>query len=129
AKFDDKLADYAALGCDPTVIANAATARDTLLSALDAYNGAFFCDDASGLTISEPGGGEQEEHGYIPESANNYKCAVGAYKAWVKLNTTELAIHMKLASAIYKGVAYDEEAAELKASLKYFGLVDTYVAV
>jgi hypothetical protein len=129
AKFDDKLADYAALGCDPTLIANAASARDTLLAALDAYNGAFFCDDTSGLTISEPGGGEQEEQGYIPASANNYKCAFGSYKAWVKLYTTYFAIHAKVASAVYKGVAYDEEAAELKASLKYFGLVDTFVAV
>src|SRR6266446_3668532 len=78
AKFDDRIDTLESNGCDATVIANARAARDTLLGdqsvtgSLDALNGTFFCDATSG-NLLDPGG---DDAGYIPASADNFKCDV-----------------------------------------------------
>ena len=133
AKFDAKLAEYAGAGCDPTVIANAQAARDALLAdqfngGLDVFNGVFFCDDTSGQPIADPSGTDQDELGWIPADAGNYKCAVGAYKYWVKLYDALLKIHVKLATAVYGDRVYVEELAEAQALQKYSFYVDRFVA-
>jgi hypothetical protein len=133
AKFDDKLAEYADAGCDPTVIANAQAARGALLAdqfngGVDVFNGVFFCDSTSGLPIADPSGSDQDEPGWIPADAGNYKCAFGAYKYWVKLHDALLRIHVKLATAVYWDRVYVEELEEIRALQKYWSCVDRFVA-
>lgn len=131
AKFDAKLAEYAGDGCDPTVVANAQAARDALLAGgvgggLDEINGVLFCDSTSGQPIADPSGTDQDEMGWIPADAGSYKCALGAYKYWVRLYEAVLKVHIKAASAVYKDAVYDEEAAETAALQKYWVNVARY---
>jgi hypothetical protein len=114
AKFDAKIAALAAKGCDAGVIANANAARDVILAdqttsgSLDALNGAFFCDATSGNLI-DPGG---DDAGYIPSTADNYKCSVAVAKAWTKLDTLVARCHHKLGAAVFASRVFDEDACE-----------------
>jgi hypothetical protein len=114
AKFDAKIAALTTKGCDATVLANANAARDVLLGdqtvvgSLDNLNGTFFCDSTSGNQI-DPGG---DDAGFIPATADNYKCSVGVAKAWYKLRKSLYTCHSKLAKTVFKSGIFDEEACE-----------------
>jgi hypothetical protein len=104
--------------CVPDVVTAANARRDTLLAdasnpdSLDALNGVFFCDNSTGLSISEPGGGDQDEAGFIPPDANVNKCEVVVAKAYSKLVYSVYKCHNALAKAAFAGKTFDEEACE-----------------
>jgi hypothetical protein len=103
-KFDASLTKASA-SCDPAVVAAAEARRDAFLAdvsnmtSLDSLNGAFFCDASSGLSIADAGGGDQDEAGSIPASADNYKCAVGFAKSVSKLLASIYKCHGKVAAS------------------------------
>lgn len=107
-KFDGALAKASA-SCDPAVVTAAGARRDAFLAdtsnmtSLDSLNGAFFCDAASGLSIADAGGGDQDEAGSIPASADNYKCAVGFAKSVSKLLANIYKCHGKVAALGFVG--------------------------
>ena len=104
AKFDASLTK-ASPSCDPAVVSAAEARRDAFLAdlsnmtSLDSLNGAFFCDASSGLAIADAGGGDQDEAGSIPASADNYKCAVGFAKSVSKLLANIYKCHGKAAAS------------------------------
>jgi hypothetical protein len=104
AKFDASLAK-ASTSCAPAVVAAAESRRDAFLAdvsnmtSLDSLNGAFFCDASSGLSIADAGGGDQDEAGSIPASADNYKCSVGFAKSVSKLLANIYKCHGKAAAS------------------------------
>lgn len=106
-KFDASLAK--ATSCTAGVVAAAEARRDAFLAdvsnmtSLDSLNGAFFCDNASGLSIASAGGGDQDEAGSIPATADNYKCAVGFAKSVSKLLANVYKCHGKVAASGFVG--------------------------
>jgi hypothetical protein len=135
AKFDEKIAQYAASGCSATVIANANTTRDEILAdqntagSLDELNGLFFCDSASGALIADTTGADQDEGGWIPNTPENFKCSVAVAKAWSKLDGYVLKCHQKMAAYGFKGTSvFDEESCESLALSKYSAAVNKYVS-
>jgi hypothetical protein len=133
AKFDARMAKLA-LACDPTVIANVNARGATLLAdqgtagSMDDLNATFFCDATSGNPI-DPGG---DDGGFIPASADNYKCSVTVAKLWSKLDYTVAKCHQKLVKAVFAGKPFDEEACEdtgVKSALEsYNAKVSGYIA-
>lgn len=115
-KFDAVLAKAAAV-CPPGILPIAESRRDTFLAdasnpgSLDSLNFVFFCDDSSGLTIAEPGGGDQDENGFIPASSASFKCSVGVLKALSKLVASVYKCHTKAASTIFANKPFDTDAA------------------
>jgi hypothetical protein len=135
AKFDGRIANLAARGCDATVIANANAARDVILAdqttpgSMDALNGAFFCDPTSGNLI-DPGG---DDAGYIPSTDDHYKCSVVVAKAWSKLDTYVSKCHYRMGLAVFADRPFDEDACEdgdpsRSALARYNATVGKYIA-
>lgn len=108
AQFDAALTKASA-SCDPAVVTAAGSRRDAFLAdvsnmtSLDALNGAFFCDASSGLAIADAGGGDQDEAGSIPATADNYKCSVGFAKSVSKLLAGIYKCHGKVAASGFAG--------------------------
>lgn len=127
-KFDASLVKAGA-SCAPGVMSVAESRRDTFFddasnpSSLDSLNGVFFCDGASGLSIADAGGGDQDEAGSIPATAGNYKCAVGFTKAVSKLLASIYKCHGKAATAGFVGKPFStatcEDTAPKGARAKY----------
>jgi hypothetical protein len=117
ARFDAYMAKASAY-CAPAVVTSANARRDTLLAdasnpdSLDALNGSFYCDSTTGLTIAEPGGGDQDEAGFIQADAGANKCSVTVAKAYRKLVSTVYKCHYKMAQYAFAGKPFDEEACE-----------------
>lgn len=138
AKFDAYMAKAAAY-CDPAVVA-AANARAASVVAsvadpasFDALNGAFFCDATSGLSIAEPGGGDDDEAGSIPATPEHYKCAVITMKSWAKLVASVYKCHAKKAASDFAGKPFDtdlcEETAPKGALARYQAPLQKYIDV
>lgn len=117
AKFDALLVKANAV-CPTGIVPVAESRRDTYLAdtsvqnSLDAINGVFFCDATSGLSISETGGGDQDEAGSIPATSDNYKCSVAVAKLFSKLVSSVYKCHGKAAQAIFAGKPFDTDACE-----------------
>lgn len=117
AKFDAALVKASA-SCPAGVVTNAGARRDVFLAdtsnpgSLDTVNGVFFCDATSGLSIAEPGGGDQDEGGSIPASEENYKCAVAVAKGASKLLTSIYKCHAKAATLGFKSKPFDTDGCE-----------------
>lgn len=117
AKFDASVAK-AASACSPSIVPVVEARRDILLAdamspgSLDSLNFAFFCDNSTFLTIAEPGGGDQDELGFIPSTNDHFKCSVGVAKALSKLVASVHKCHAKAAQAIFAGKPFDTDACE-----------------
>jgi len=128
--FDARMTNLAGAGCDATVLANANTRRDILLGdqntagSMDALNATFFCDPTSGNLI-DPGG---DDGGYIPSTPEHYKCSVAVAKLWYRLDAYVSKCHIKLATAVWAGKVFDEEACEDVGDRSALTKYDTYVA-
>lgn len=116
-KFDlymGKAGAYCAAG----VVTDANARRATLLAdasnpdSLDALNGSFYCDNSTGLTIADAGGGDQDEAGFIPATISNYKCEATVLKEAMKLFDRVYYCHYKLASYAQAGRTFDVDACE-----------------
>jgi len=131
-KFDDRMAALVGKGCDATMIANVLARGAAIVSAastpgsLDAMSTSFFCDATSGNTI-EPDG--DEGLGWIPATAENQKCSVGAAKSWIKLLGYADRCHVKLATSVYGGRVFDDEACESLYLSRYQAYVGKLVQV
>ncbi len=133
AKFDAYMAKLGQI-CDATVVANVNARGATIVSdqgtagSMDALNATFFCDSTSGNPI-DPGG---DDGGFIPASAENYKCSVVVAKLWSKLEGTVMKCHQRLVKYVFAGKPFDEEACEdtgLKSALtRYDDKVNAYIA-
>ena len=130
-KFDALMAKLTIV-CDPTVIANVVARRDVILGpsstpgSLDELNARVFCDTTSGVEI-EPGA----SFGYIPSTADHYKCSVVVAKLWSKLDYTIAKCHQRQAQYVFAGKPFDVEACEtgIKGALaRYDAGVAKYVA-
>lgn len=132
AKFDAYQAK-ASFYCAPAVVAAMAARRDTILAdasnpaSLDALNGAFFCDNTTGLTIAEPGGGDADEAGFIPADAGNYKCSVLVAKAYSKLVYSVYKCHGKAALAGFGNKPFDTDLCEETVPKGALARYDAYV--
>jgi hypothetical protein len=117
AKFDALLVKANAI-CPAGIVPVAEARRDVFLgdtsiqNSLDSINGVFFCDATSGLSIAEPGGGDQDEAGSIPSTPEHYKCSVAVAKLFSKLVTGVYKCHVKAAQAIFAGKPHDTDACE-----------------
>ncbi len=117
AKFEASLAK-AASACPVGIVPVAEARRDSLLGdgmslgLLDSLNFAFFCDNSTFLSIADPGGGDDDELGFIPSTKDHYKCSVGVAKAFSKLASSVYKCHAKAAQAIFAGKAFDTSACE-----------------
>jgi hypothetical protein len=119
AKFDKTITKLAAT-CAPALITSANNLRDALLSgptSLDAQNGGFYCDSASGVQLDPSG----NDTGWKPNTADNLKCADGAAKNLAKLVKDLLTCHRKKADGDFKAKFFDVNACEAKGKGKYDG--------
>lgn len=129
AKFDAVIAKYSGM-CGATLVGNAESRRDAILAdqtnpdSLDALNGRFFCDDTSGLTVTEPGGSEA---GWIAPNANVHKCEVILAKIWLKLQLAVRKCHTTAAKYALAGT-FDDAACVQTARAKYDGYAQKLVA-
>jgi hypothetical protein len=116
AKFDAAVVKAVSV-CPVGIVPVAEARRDAFLadamgsSSLDAVNQVFFCDSTSGLSVSDPGGGDQDELGSIPATSDNYKCSIGVMKAFSKLAASTYKCHVKAAQAIFADKPFDTDAA------------------
>jgi hypothetical protein len=117
SKFD-ALMVKAASYCDPAVVASA-TARGAAILAdasnpesFDALNGVFYCDNTTGLTIAEPGGGDQDEAGFIPADNGNRKCSAAIAKSYTKLLMDVYKCHYRMGDYALRGKAFDVAACD-----------------
>jgi hypothetical protein len=133
AKIDGYIPKAAAY-CAASVITDLAARRATLLAdasnpdSYDALNGSFFCDPTTALTIAEPGGGDQDEAGFIPATADNRKCEIIVLKAYMKLLKSVYACHNRLGYYAFAGKPFDENACEGPAPKGALARYDAYVA-
>jgi len=117
ARFDKYMVKAAAY-CAPAVVTSANARAATLLAdtsnpdSLDALNGSFFCDATTGLTIADPGGGDQDEAGFIPPDAGVHKCSRVVAKAYAKLVASVHKCHYRMAAYAFAGKPFDEELCE-----------------
>lgn len=120
--------------CAASVVGDLNARRAVLLAdasnpdSLDALNGSFYCDGTSGLTIAEPGGGDQDEAGFIPATAENNKCSATVLKAYAKLVKSVYDCHYKMASYALRGKPFDEDACEATPPKGALARYDGYVA-
>lgn len=132
ARFDTYMAKASAY-CAAGVVTSANARRDTLLAdasnpdSLDALNGSFYCDSTTGLTIAEPGGGDQDEAGFIPADAGANKCSVTVAKAYEKLVYSVYKCHYRMAQYAFAGKPFDEEACEETAPKGALARYNAYV--
>jgi hypothetical protein len=120
--------------CSASVIADIAARRATLLAdasnpdSFDALNGSFYCDSTTGLTIAEPGGGDQDEAGFIPASDANRKCSLIVLKAYAKLLKSVYYCHNRMAMYAFSGKPFDENACEATPPKGALARYDGYIA-
>ena len=127
--YGAKAAVYCSTAVNDALAARRATLQDDASNpdSLDALNGSFYCDNTTGLTIAEPGGGDQDDAGFIPASAENNKCAAIVLKAYAKLTKSVYACHYKLGAYAFAGKPFDEEACEENAPKGALARYDAYV--
>src|SRR5262245_8449563 len=124
-KLDKVLAGLADAGfCDPAQLAGAAAEEAVLFGAgpasLDGQNGNVFCDSSSGAFIGD------DDSGFVPATAEIFKCEVGVAKAVARLVLTGVKCHDKMNRSFFKGVDFDEEVCEEHDPVRFRGGLDKF---
>jgi hypothetical protein len=123
-KLDTAFAKLSASGkCSAAQLNGAAFEEGVLFSStplsIDAQNNQVLCDSTSGQLIGD------DETGWVPNSADNLKCALTVGKMVSKLVAATIKCHDKMNQAFFKGLDFDEESCEeTNASQK--GALDKY---
>ena len=127
-KLDKVLADLADAGfCDPAQLAGAAVEEAVLFGggagSLDGQNGIVFCDSSSAVFIGD------DDTGFVPATAEIFKCEVVVAKALAKLIVTGVKCHDKMNRLFFKGADFNEEICEEKDPVRFRGALDKFNSV
>jgi hypothetical protein len=124
-KLDSTLAKLTASGlCDPAQLSGAAAEEAVLFgngaNSLDGQNDDVFCDSASGALIGD------DDPGWVPNDADNLKCALTVGKMLSKLASSAIKCHDKMNKAFFKAKDFDEELCEELNPTSSAGALDKY---
>jgi hypothetical protein len=125
-KLDKRLAAVADQGiCDKPQVDGAAAQEAVLFGSgpgsLDGQNGLIFCDSSSGALIIG-----DDDPGFVPATADIFKCEVTVAKALVKLVAAGAKCHDNMNKVLFKLRDFDEETCEGTDPIRFRGALDKF---
>jgi hypothetical protein len=124
-KLDKRLDAITNLGiCDQPQLDGAAAEEAVLFGSgpgsVDGQNGLIFCDSSSGALIGD------DDTGFVPATADIFKCEATVAKALAKLVVAGAKCHDGMNKFFFKMRDFDEEACEETDPVRFHGALDKF---
>jgi hypothetical protein len=124
-KLDKRIAALADGGICHQAQLDGAAAQEAVLfgsgpNSLDGQNGLFFCDSSSGAFIGD------DDTGFVPATADIFKCEATVAKAVAKLVVAGAKCHDSMNKFFFKVRDFDEEACEETDPVRFRGALDKF---